>query len=217
MEMDKKRDLILEKFMEEFDIGMKYMKDQVRHNLYDGLTGWLLNPIASWLYKIFVAPSIRDHALDNFNTLLECAQEFNGNEVCMDSAIKIIEERFDELTENDPSYQRFDKKHEKAEEMIQLIKEGFAQQLLLTKKLIDSPGETYEEIIRNAFKTRNTFMQFTDEQLENTLRGLNLLVTENKLLKVPSLIKKQTQRLLRKGYDYTVERAYIQVDEIFPK
>lgn len=217
MEMDKKRDLILEKFMEEFDIGMKYMKDQVRHNLYDGLTGWLLNPIASWLYKIFVAPSIRDHALDNFNTLLECAQEFNGNEVCLDSAIKIIEERFDELTENDPSYQRFDKKHEKAEEMIQLIKEGFAQQLLLTKKLIDSSGETYEEIIRNAFKTRNTFMQFTDEQLENTLRGLNLLVTEKKLLKVPSIIKKQTQRLLKKGYDYTAERAYIQVDEIFPK
>lgn len=217
MEIENKRDLILEKFMDEFDIGMKYMKDQVRHNLYGGITGWLLNPIASWLYKIFVAPSIRDHALDNFNALIECAQEFNGNEVCMDSAINIVEERFDELTENDPSFQRFDKKHEKAEEMIQLIKEGFAQQLLLAKKLMDSPGETYEEIIRNAFKTRHTFMQFTEEQLENTLRGLNLLVTEKKLLKVPGMIKKQTQRLLQKGYDYTVERAHIQVDEIFPK
>ncbi|MFX0133701.1 MAG: hypothetical protein ACFFDN_08660 [Candidatus Hodarchaeota archaeon] len=217
MEIEKKRDLILEKFMEEFDIGMDFMKHQVRHNTFDGLTGWLLNPIASWLYKIFVAPSIREHALENFNTLFDCAQEFNGNPVCMESAIEIIEAKFDELTENDPSYQRFDKKHDKAEEMIELIKEGFAQQLLLTKKLMDSPGETYEEIIKNAFKSRNTFMQFTEEQLRNTSRGLNLLVSEKKLLKVPGIIKSQTKRLLQKGYDYTVERAYIQVDEIFPK
>jgi len=217
MEIEKKKDLILEKFMEEFDIGMNYIRDQIRHNLYGGITGWLLNPIASWLYKIFIAPNIRDQALDNFNTLFVCAQEFNGNEVCMDSAIKIIEDKFDELTENDASFQRFDKKHNKAEEMIELIKEGFAQQLLLTKKLMDSPGESYEEIIKNAFKSRDTFMQFTDEQLQNTARGLNLLVTEKDLLKVPGIIKSQTKRLLRKGYDYTVERAYTQVDEIFPK
>ncbi|MHA1300089.1 MAG: hypothetical protein ACTSO9_11775 [Candidatus Helarchaeota archaeon] len=217
MELEKKRDLILEKYMEEFDLGMEYLKDQIRHHLYEGITGWLLNPIASWLYKIFVAPSIRDQALDNFNALFECAQEFNGDPVCMESAMNIIDSKFEDLIENDPSYQRFDKKHEKAEEMKELIKEGFAQQLLLTKKLMDSPGETYEEIIRNAFKDRENFKVFTEEQLENTYRGLELLVSEKKLLKVPGIIRNSTKRMLRKGYDYTVERAWQQLDEIFPE
>ena len=217
MELEKKRNLILDRFMEEFDDGMAYMKDQIRHNLYDGITGWLLNPVASWLYKIFVAPSIRDQALENFNTLFDCAKEFNGDEICMDSALEIVSENFDELTKNDSTYNRFDKKHDKAEDMKLLIKEGFAQQLLLTKKLMDSPGETYEEIIRNAFMTKDIFLKFTEEQLENTSRGLNLLVSEKKLLKVPNFIRDQTKRLLQQGYDYTVERAINQVNDIFSK
>ncbi|MHA1380066.1 MAG: hypothetical protein ACTSRG_16970 [Candidatus Helarchaeota archaeon] len=217
MEIEKKRDLILEKYIEEFDMGMKYLKDQIRHHMYEGITGWFMNPIASWLYKVFVAPSIRDQAVDNFNALFDCAQEFNGNKVCMDSAMEIIEQKFEDLIEKDASYQRFDKKHDKAEQMKQLIKEGFAQQLLLTKKLMDSPGETYEEILRNAFKDRENFTKFTKEQLENTSRGLELLVSEKKLLKVPSIIKNQTKKMLKKGYDYTVERAWQQLDEVFPE
>ena len=215
MEIEKKRELILDRFMKEFDDGLQYIKDQVRHSLYEGVTGWLVNPIASWLYKLFVAPSIRDHALKNFNTLLECAQNFNGKEVCMERAMEIIEENFEELTKNDPSYQRFDKKHKKADEMIALIKEGFAQQLILAKKLLESEGDTYEEIIRNAFKSREIFEEFTNQQLNNTYKGLNLLLTEKKLLKVPGIIKEQTKCLLKRGYDFTAQRAVAQIDEMF--
>lgn len=217
MEIEKKKELILERYIKEFDDGLRYIKTQIRYNLYEGITGWFLNPIASLLYKVFIAPSIRDQALDNFNKLFECSQEFNGSKVCMESATNIINQKFDDIIKNDPSYQRFDHKHEKAEDMKSLIKEGFAQQLLLTKKLMDSDGESYEEIIKNAFESREFFMKFTNEQLESTYRGLKLLLTEKSLLKVPSIIRSQTRRILQKGYDYTVQRAMIQIDEIFPE
>ena len=101
---------------------------------------------------------------------------------------------------------------------MQLIKEGFAQQLLLTKKLMDSPGETYEDILKNAFEnSRKVFEKFTEEQLQSTYRGLELLLTERRLLKVPGIIRSQTKRMLQKGYDYTVERAYQQLNDVFPE
>ncbi|NVM31997.1 MAG: hypothetical protein HWN65_24365 [Candidatus Helarchaeota archaeon] len=122
-----------------------------------------------------------------------------------------MEKYFDEYLKNDPAYARIKKNHPKTPEITERIKGQF---LLLVKRannLLNSEGETYYDLIFDAYKTKEAAEKAYKELMRDTEENVEFTI-ENKLLKISSLVRKPIIKIVRKeleiGKKYAKNKLY---------
>ena len=211
MKMDdfiKNEDIIMEHWVSDFDDTQIEIKAMIKEEFYSGIWGFLLNRLIAWSFDFFLTPDIRKKAIKQFEIYINAAKEYTGNNE------EILEKYFDTYLINDIGYIRCKRNHPKFPELEERMKKSLLLRVTGTKKLLESEGETHDELLKNAHPNKNEALKSILMQLENAEENLNFAI-EEKMLKISSMIRDSTIKILRKeiafGRNYFKEK----IDELY--
>jgi hypothetical protein len=198
-QFEKNAEILKQEWTEKLEGAMEDLEAAIKEDFYAGVWGLLFNRIMARLYSLFLSKDIKKKLLKQFDLLLKAGKEYNGN------SNEVLEKYFAEYLANDPAYERCKKTHSKTPELRDRIKKSFAVMIKNTSDLLNSCGNSYEELMCNAYKTKDTAWKATfcliddaEESMEFTIR--------HKLLKISSLIRHPTIKLLRQ--EIIISRDY---------
>lgn len=96
-----------------------------------------------------------------------------------------------------------------------LLGELFGTRVDMLARLLDSRGKSYEELARNAFRTRKQAEGVLARQFAIHDEILRLFEEDPRLLRIPGPVQNHVLHVVRELYDYSKERISGRLDEIF--
>ncbi|NVM27326.1 MAG: hypothetical protein HWN65_00680 [Candidatus Helarchaeota archaeon] len=204
----KNAEILITQWIKEFEATLREIKKLIREDFYSGVWGLLFNRIIVLIYKLFFSSEIRKKVLSQFELILEVGKEYDENPE------EILDKYFDEYLKNDPAYARIEKNHPKTPEIVERIKHQF---LLLVKRannLLNSEGETYYDLIFDAYKTKDAAEKAYTELMRNTEDHVEFAI-KNKLLKISSLVRKPIIKIVRKELEIGKKYAKNKLNDVF--
>ncbi|MHA1265925.1 MAG: hypothetical protein ACTSRS_11905 [Candidatus Helarchaeota archaeon] len=192
----------------ELEETMKEIEDLIKKEFYTGIWGLLFNRIAAEVYNIFLSKDIKHKILRQFDLILEAAKDYNGN------SEEIIQKYYEDYLANDPAWARCKRRHTKSAELKERIKKSFLLILQNTKDLLNSSGNSYDELLYNAYKTKEAAWKATFSLIDDTEDSLEFTV-KHKMVKINRLIRKQTIRILRREIEIAREYYENKLNAIF--
>lgn len=201
-------EILKNQWLYELEETMREVDALIRKEFYTGIWGILFNRIVAEVYNIFLSPDIKDKILRQFDLLILAAKEYNGN------ADTIVEKYYEEYLTNDPGWGRCKKRHSKSPELRERIKKSFALMLKNTHDLLNSTGECYDDLLFNAYKTKDIAWEATFNLLNDTKESFDFTV-KHKLVKINRLIRDQTIRILRREIEVAHEYYEKKLNDIF--
>jgi len=211
MKMDdfiKIEDIIMEHWVSDFDDTQIEIKRMIKEEFYSGIWGFLLNRLIAWSFDFFLTPDIRKKAIKQFEIYINAAKEYTGKDE------EIIEKYFDFYLINDVGYIRCKRNHPKFSELKERMKKSLLLRVAGTKELLESKGETHDELLKNAHPNKEEALESILLQLQNAEDNLNFAI-EEKLLKISSLIRESTIKILRKEIEFARNYFKEKIDELY--
>jgi hypothetical protein len=188
--------------------GLKYTDYRIR-NLYGGVTGFFVNPIATMLYRYLGVGAVKRRWLERFKLMIDCIKKFRGKN--LDSFVDRYLE--DHLRIND-TYLRANKNHPKFPELVSILREIFKYKIDLYSKIIRGSGDTYPELVRSVF-SRKEFEKYVERGFELEVKVIELTEKEKGLIKIPPLIRREAIFLLKSGVQEARRRVEQRMDRIY--
>jgi len=203
-------DIIKNQWIQDFDDTQIEIKRMIKEEFYQGLVGILLNRFIAWTFDFFLAPDIREKAINQFNIYLEAAVEYNGNDE------EILEKYFYRYMINDVGYTRCKRNHPKFPELREMMKTSLIVRVKGTQELLHSSGSTHDQLFKNAHPNKEEALESFLIQLTNAENNLEFAY-KNKLLNISPLIKDSTMKILRKEIEFGKQYFKEKVDELYKK
>ncbi|MHA1298844.1 MAG: hypothetical protein ACTSO9_05310 [Candidatus Helarchaeota archaeon] len=204
----KNSEILKETWISEIDDTLENIKESLKH-FFSGIWGFLFNKIVIFAYKFFLSPDIREKSVLQIEPILNGAKILNSNNIN-----EVLEQHFEEFKKNDLGYIRCKHKHKKFPELIEKMKENYITRVKEANRLLCSDGDCYSQLIRNAYEDKETAIRIMRQTLYLAKESLDFSV-ENKLLKLNSLIKDQTIRVLYGEIDYRERLFKEKLERIF--
>jgi len=119
---------------------------------------------------------------------------------------EVVNEHFPIYFKNDQSYRVGNNRHKNFERLKQVAKETFINYLKEVVKLLDvrEDVESYGDLCRIAFKSKETADRNLMKQLNFTGEGIKIVEEDPSILKLP-IGRKIIVKALRKGFEMTKE------------
>ncbi len=205
----KNAEIIKNQWREELEGSMAEIEGLIKEEFYTGIWGVLFNRIIASVYSLFLSNDIKHKILKQGDLLIEAAREFDGN-----SESEILDKYYEPYLANDPAWARCKKRHSKASELKERIKKSFTIMLRNTHTLLQSHGECYNDLLFNAYKTKEDAWKATFNLINDTEDNLEFTV-EHKMMKINRLIRDQTIKILRR--EIAIARKYYEnkLNDIF--
>ncbi|MHA1130885.1 MAG: hypothetical protein ACTSQI_10965 [Candidatus Helarchaeota archaeon] len=204
----KNANLLREQWEQELDYRMKEVKQLVRDDFYSGIWGILFNHFIAVIYSFFLSKDIREMILEQGEILLEASKEYDGNDE------KIIAKYFEPYLKADPSWERTKKRHRKLPELKERYKRSFIMLLNETHLLLNSEGNDYNELFKNAYRTREKAWAATFSIIDTAEEDLEFAI-RHKMIKINRLLQEPIYRILRKEIAIGKESYHSRIHSIF--
>ena len=200
---------IKEELIKEMDMGLDYIQTCIG-NMYGGVTGWFLNPIARLVYHIMARKDIRDKAIAQIDIVLDCAMKYNGSNLD-----QLIQENFEDYMLNDQSFHRCKKNHKVYPIIEGIMKDLFKSRIEPTHKLLNSNGNCYEELTKNAFSEKEFALGNLQRELDFSYKVLDVIKEHRRVIKLPSFVRSPVIKIMQFGQQYAKERLTERINEIY--
>lgn len=207
-QFEKNAVILKNQWIEALEGSIEEIERLIEEEFYEGIWGFLFNRVMAHLYSLFLSKDIKKKILKQFDLLLKAGKEYNGN------SEEVLQKYFAEYLANDPGYARCKKAHSKSAELRERIKKSFDLMIKNSNDLLNSCGDCYDELLLNAYKTKNDAWRATFDLINITEANMEFTI-EHKMLKITSLIRSQTIKILRREIE--VSRTYYskKLNELF--
>ncbi|MDD1777074.1 MAG: hypothetical protein LUQ65_02820 [Candidatus Helarchaeota archaeon] len=207
-QVEKNAKILKQEWIEKLEGAMEDLEAAIKEDFYSGVWGLLFNRMVARLYSLFLSKDIKKKLLKQFDLLIKAGKEYNGN------SNEVLEKYFPEYLANDPGYERCKKTHSKTPELRDRIKKSFALMVKNSNDLLNSSGDCYEELMRNAYKTKDAAWKATFCLIDDAEEDFQFTI-HHKMLKISSLIRQQTIKLLQKEIEISREYYTKKLNEIY--
>ena len=207
-QFEKNAEILRQEWTEKLEGAMDDLEAAIKEDFYAGVWGLLFNRIVARLYSLFLSKDIKKKLLKQFDLILKAGKEYNGN------SNDVLEKYFAEYLANDPGYDRCKKMHSKTPELRDRIRRSFAVMVKNTSDLLNSCGDCYEELMCNTYKTKEAAWKATFTLIDDAEESMEFTI-HHKLLKISSLIRHQTIKLLREEIEISREYYTQKLNEIY--
>lgn len=204
----KNAEILKREWTEKLEGAMEDLEAAIKEDFYAGVWGLLFNRIVARLYSLFLSKDIKKKLLKQFDLLLKAGKEYNGN------SNEVLEKYFAEYLANDPAYERCKKTHAKTPELRDRIKKSFAVMVKNTSDLLNSCGNCYEELMCNAYKTKDAAWKATFCLIDDAEESMEFTI-HHKMLKISSIIRPPTIKLLRQEIEISRDYYTKKLNEIY--
>ncbi len=210
---EKNVEILREQWRFELEESMEEVEDRIKKEFYTGVWVLLFNRIVANVYSFFLSKDIKHKILKQGDLLIEAVREFNGRQFDGNSE-EIVEKYYQEYIANDPAWERCKKRHSKSPELKERIKNAFVLMLQNTHDLLFSKGECYDDLLLNAYSTKEAAWKATFDLIDDTEKTINFTV-QNKMVKINRLIRDQTIKILRREIEIAREYYSQKLNELF--
>ena len=201
---EKNAEIMREQWRLELEESMEEVEDLIKKEFFTGVWGLLFNRLVASVYSFFLSKDLKHKILNQGELVIEAVREFNGKEFDGNSE-EVIEKYFEDYISNDPAWERCKKRHSKSAELRARIKKGFGTMLKNAYDLLYSNGECYDDLLLNAYPTKELAWKPTFALIDETEDNINFTV-KNKMVKINILLRDQTIKILRR--EIAIAREY---------
>ena len=201
--------IVKEELIREMDRGLDYIQKLI-NNMYGGVAGWFLNPIARLIYHIMARKDIREKCIAQIDIVLDCAMKYDGHNLD-----QLVEENFEDYIYNDQSFHHCKKNHKVYPIIEGLMKDLFKSRIEPAHRLLTSKGSCYEELTQNAFSKKQDALDNLQRELEFSYKVLGVIKKNKNVMKIPSFVRNKIIHIMELGQKYAKERLTERIDEIY--
>ncbi len=202
------RDIVREEMVREIEMGEKFAFERLERIHPLGI--FLLRPLT---YALMAEYRRRDsrRVRGQLDTLLKAAEwKMNGH-----GSAAVNRRYLGEYLRNDLIHRRANRRSKNFGALRNLLGELFVSRVDMIARLMGSRGGSYEELTRDAFRTRREAERFLAQQLAIHDDIIRLFEEDAGLLRIPGPVRGHILRVVRETYEYAKERVSERMDEIF--
>jgi hypothetical protein len=206
----RKEEIIREELVFELNQGLIYVHQRIR-NLYGGLLGKWLNPIAAIFFGFFQERKFKERLFNQLDLLFKVASSPDTEfEDC-------VREHFEEYLKNEEIYIRANPKHPRFDYLLEILRDIYTSRVTYLSNLLRAEGETYAELVRNCYPNRRGVELLLGNQYRYLDEIMELLKNEEGLFKIPSMIRTEVMLVIKDSYRYAKEKLNERLDRIYGK
>ncbi len=178
-------------------------------NVVDDISHGLIKKI----YDLFLA-DLRDKTIKQIDVFIKCAKLYDGSNLD-----ELMEKYTKEYLKYDLTYKSCMKKHQKFKDLENFQINTFKHRIIQTNKMMACNGcaNSDKDIVREIYKDYDTAKRELYKQIGYTQKSINLIFSDDSILKVNPIIKRPVLDVLRMGYEYAVNHLISNLKEIFNK
>lgn len=208
---DSKVQILREELISELDDEMRFVGEELGR-MQGGLLGAIIGIIAQDLYRLILGEDIRKRAIERIELIIQCSIKLNEPD---QDTKQIVDSNFEEYLSYAEEYRIANKGHEEFPQLSQVLRETFKTQVIYVAKLVNGSGNTYAELIRSAFSTREECENAFGEQLGRVERFVQLVEEHPDLINAPPSMRPYVLKILRSSCTYTENMLNQRLDKIY--
>jgi len=202
--------IIRNEIISEIDRGLDFADKKIA-NIYIGMFSFVVNPLARLIFKYFAMREARKRGLERVDLFINCIREACTSRKSVD---RIVDENFEEFLNCNEIWIRRNPSHKRIAEFRKSLKEEFRLQMIIFDKVVCARGNSYSELVRNAYPDRRALDELVERQFKMVETQMKL-AEEKDLLKIPSAIRTEVTQIMRYVFDYAKNRIREKSDEIY--
>ncbi|MBD3188127.1 hypothetical protein GF325_14920 [Candidatus Bathyarchaeota archaeon] len=211
LEVNDKISIIRESLIEEMDIGFDFVDEYMARSRKKGLWGAIMSSLEKFVFRYFARDNVRTKTIAQIDIIFQAAMEFNQGTPMEDLGKKY----FQEYLENDETYERCHKNHEKFPVIVENIKIGFESRIKQTAiMLAKGNGNSYPELVVSTFDDKGEAASFLTKELQCVRNEIDVLNEDPAILRVP-VAKKRILEIIEEGYRYAWRRLYENLEKYY--
>lgn len=184
---------------------LEFGKSLIDSELDTGLLDIIIKPIIKTFYNYWSSNDAKVGTLEQISLTLGCGKKLVSNG--LDSTItleKLVDDNFEKYLKSDQVGRQCHHTHKNFKLLREIVKEIFITQIKESMLLLSvkTDVESYDDLVRAAFKTKDEAYATLVKQLNNTDDCIKIIEKDTAILKIPTG-KKILIKTLRKGFDET--------------
>ena len=206
--------LIKREFIRELDHGLGKIKKLISR-IYSSL---LLNIPSNIFYYLYFRGGVRNNVITQIKISLRMAIEYTDDN--LDNLINQYKELY---LRNDLISLHCRKEHPIFAELQEITINNLYSRVPILHALIHSSGDTYEELVKNIFKSKEEVRRVLEIQLIFIDQWIDLLANNKDALIAPRILsvevpiaKENIFKIIMETYEYGMERLEKKLEEFFP-
>lgn len=207
--MEKNFEIIKQEAFTEINRTVEYTNLAVSH-LYEGVFGFFVNPLLSAVFAWFGEDEARSDGQAQLEVTLKYAQK------CTDEKTlnAVVKEHFAGYMKYHVLYKRAKRTHKRFIEMKDFMREGFRIRLKFYAKLMRANGNSYEELMRDAF-SRDDALYFISQQFALVEEAMDVVRAEPSIINMPASVRKDIIKVLADTFADSQKRMSARVEAIY--
>ncbi len=215
--IDRNYDLVRDRMIHQMNVSLGYGKEILDSELDAGLLNFVIKPIVTSFYKYWTDKDAKVGTIEQIRLSLDSARSIIVNGGYSEEKFNnIINEKFKFYLENDQTARQCKKNHKNYGKLEAISKQLFISQIEESLKLLNVKEDvnSYNELSRVAYKTKESAYQALKRQLDLNDDGISIVEQDDSILKV-NMGKNIITSTLRKGFELTKQKLIAELDEIF--
>jgi hypothetical protein len=206
--------LIKREFIRELDHGLGKIKKLISR-IYSSL---LLNIPSNIFYYLYFRGGVRNNVITQIKLSLRMAIEYDGNNIDA-----LIEQYKQVYLQNDLISLHCRKEHPIYTELQEITINNLFSRVPILHALIHSSGQTYDDLVKNAFTSKEEVRRVLEVQLIFMDQWIDLLANNKDALIAPRVLsievpiaKENIFKIILETYEYGMERLEKKLEQFFP-
>jgi len=186
-------------------MSMDFGREIIEEEVNVGLLNIIVKPIVRAFYSYWSNNEIRKGTIKQIKTVIDSAKSLLNVDIPGKEYEEVIENNFKDFLDGDSTSKRCKKYHKNYKKLEQNLLENFrdkVKEAILFLKADEDDVETYEDLTRNVYKTKDLAYKALITQLNFTDDGIKVIESDISIIDVPAA-KKLIVRALRRGFEMT--------------
>jgi len=213
LKSEKKKKIILDEVEREIMVYKDYLEKKIDEK-FSGILGIAIKKTAKVLFNWVTKSGFINRFKKNYEFLLDACEELNEREADIS---EIIKEKKDEYLSSNEIYLRANKKSEKIKKLEKFLLDEFKVRLKIYSRILSAEGESYDELVKNAFKEKSELEKLIKEEFKIIKNTLELISSEKDLIKIPSPIRTPILKIFSTSAEIMKEKMFEDIERIYKK
>jgi hypothetical protein len=211
LKSEKKKKIVLERVEKEIMSYGEFLERKIEER-FSGIIGLAIRKTAKMLFKWVMKSGAINRVKKNFEFILDTCEILDERDLD-----EIVKEKREGYLNSNEIYMRANKKSEKIKALEKFLIGEFKVRLKIYSRILNADGESYEELVKNAFKEKGELEKLIKEEFKIIKNAIELISSEKDLIRIPSAMRSPLIKIFSVSAEIMKEKMLEDIDKIYKK
>jgi hypothetical protein len=192
-------------------------RDIIDEEVDVGLLNIIVKPIVKTFYNYWSNTEIKTGIIKQIKAVFDCTRSLLNEDITEENFETAMGKYFPDFFKGDSTSKRCKENHKNYKKLKEILYNNFVDKVneaILFFKVSKEDVESYEDLTREVYKTKEDGYKALIKQLNFTDDGISVIESDISIISVPTA-KKLIVRALRKGFEMTKEELLRNLDSTY--